>query len=172
VYHHHSVLSKRWGQSIPSGLCSHISGFSYGIAASRFFSFIMGRLLHNIQFLIFRNLTEDLVFCLTISSLKVFLKILPAVFSFLRRSCCLMLQSLIPLLHSSFAQRRLLNILLFKVPRWPCLSSDSPKRHDPFAVPLLHGGLPIGVIVHSVLCSMVWWCNFSAIFNPIIRSVD
>jgi hypothetical protein len=87
-------------KSIPIGRYLHISG-SYSVC-DLFFRFGGGRPHHNVQSLIFRNSTEDLAIHFAISSLNVFPKIRPAVFSFLSHSCHLVPLSLIPPLRSSF----------------------------------------------------------------------
>jgi hypothetical protein len=64
--------------------------------AVSFFHFWGGQPLHNVQSFILHSLMEVLTIYLTTSSSTVFLKILPDVLSFLRRSCFFMSCSLIP----------------------------------------------------------------------------
>jgi hypothetical protein len=79
------------------------------------FCFIVERPLHNVLTFLFQILTNGSTFLFTISHTRAFLKILPDVLSFPRRSCSCMSQSLIPLLSSWRIQRLFPNICPFEV---------------------------------------------------------
>jgi hypothetical protein len=78
------------------------------------FPFRRGRPLHSVSTLIFHILTEDPAIRFTISSTRVFLKVL--LNYLLLRSCCLGPLSLIPLLHSGPFQHLFSYVLPFWVP--------------------------------------------------------
>jgi hypothetical protein len=114
------------------GRCFYMTGSS-SLCSFFFFHFGEGRPLHNVQFLIFSNPTDD-----PFSRFANFSNIRPVVFSFLSRICRLVLGSFTPVLPSGSTRSLFPNAHPFRVPLVNFFLACSFRR--PCALPLSHSG--------------------------------
>jgi hypothetical protein len=143
VCHHHPPLPICESNSSESG-----QSMTLILLCRLFFRFGGGWPLHNVHSLIFCSLMEGLTVCFATSSPVDFLKILPDVLSFLRRSYSFKSRSLIPLLPSWHIHCLLSSIWPLEVPlailslvRFFIVSVQLSVLYNriPYTVPLLQG---------------------------------